>query len=62
MDERSDQDRWWYCLVHQRVEHGAGCPNKKRMGPYDSEAAASNALTTAAERNSAWEEQDKEDW
>jgi len=30
------------------------------MGPYDSEEAAANALKTAAERNEAWRDQDKE--
>ncbi|RJL32860.1 hypothetical protein [Bailinhaonella thermotolerans] len=51
---------WWYCLRHMRVEHGPGCPNKDRLGPYETEAEAANAMRTAAERNEAWREQDKE--
>ena len=50
---------WWYCLKHNRVEHGAGCPNKQRMGTYPDEATAARALNIAAERNEAWDEQDE---
>ncbi len=52
---------WWFCLKHMRVEGDQGCPNKDRMGPYDSEAEASNALATASARNKSWKDQDK-DW
>ncbi|MBO3745672.1 hypothetical protein J5X84_06275 [Streptosporangiaceae bacterium NEAU-GS5] len=51
---------WWFCLTHKRVEGDDGCPNKDRMGPYETEEAAANALKTAAERNKAWQDQDKE--
>lgn len=54
-------DNWWYCLKHDRVEHGAGCPNKQRMGPYPDEATAANALNIAARRNEQWEEQEDEE-
>ncbi|MCY9784843.1 hypothetical protein KIK06_13180 [Nocardiopsis sp. EMB25] len=46
---------WWYCLKHMRVEQGAGCPNRERMGPYEDEATAARALSIAAERNEEWE-------
>lgn len=52
---------WWYCLKHNEVEHGAGCPNKQRMGPYPDRATAANALGIAAQRNEAWDEQDEAD-
>jgi hypothetical protein len=52
---------WWFCLTHMRVEGDEGCPNKDRMGPYETEEAAANALKTAAERNKAWQDQDR-DW
>ncbi len=53
-----DEDTaWWFCLKHMRVEHGAGCPDKDRMGPYDSENAAAHALERARERNEAWRRQ-----
>lgn len=50
---------WWYCLKHNRVEFGPGCPDRRRMGPYDSEDEAALALHTAADRNAAWAEQDR---
>ncbi|RGA00440.1 hypothetical protein DI270_034825 [Microbispora triticiradicis] len=52
-------DQWWFCLKHMTVEPEKGCPNKDRLGPYDSQDAASHALQTAAERNKKWKEQDK---
>ncbi|MDE3724074.1 hypothetical protein PWG71_22010 [Nocardiopsis sp. N85] len=54
-------DAWWYCLKHNTVEHGAGCPNRERMGPYPDEATAARALGIAAERNDEWDSDDEED-
>jgi len=54
----SDDSKWYFCLKHKRVEHGAGCPDRDRMGPYDSENEAANALQLAAERNEQWRAQD----
>ncbi|KAB8181497.1 hypothetical protein FH610_028570 [Microbispora catharanthi] len=53
-------DQWWFCLKHMSVEPEKGCPNKDRLGPYDSRDTAAHALQTAAERNKRWTEQDKE--
>jgi hypothetical protein len=36
--------QWWFCLVHKRVEQGAGCPDEARLGPYESEALAEGAV------------------
>lgn len=52
-------DGWWFCLKHSRVEHGAGCPNSQRLGPYADEATAARALSIAAERNEEWNEQEE---
>lgn len=52
---------WWFCLRHQTVEKGAGCPDRERMGPYATAEEAANALSTAAARNRAWDAQDDED-
>jgi hypothetical protein len=49
---------WWFCLKHMRVEHGPGCPDRERMGPYETEDAAAHALETAKARNEAWKKQD----
>jgi hypothetical protein len=54
-------EHWWFCLKHMRVEPDEGCPNKDRMGPYETRDAAANALQTAAERNKEWKKQD-DDW
>ncbi|RBQ20172.1 hypothetical protein DP939_10155 [Spongiactinospora rosea] len=51
--------KWWFCLTHLRVEPDEGCPNKDRMGPYETREAAARALQTAAERNEAWREGDR---
>lgn len=52
--------QWWYCLVHQRVET-EGCPNSERLGPFDTEAEAANALEIARERNEQWD-RDEDEW
>jgi hypothetical protein len=54
----SDDGEWFFCLKHMRVEHGPGCPDRDRMGPYATEAQAANALQHAHERNEQWEAQD----
>lgn len=61
VSEDIPQDKWWYCLKHKRVEHGAGCPNKMRLGPYPDEATAQRALSIAAERNEEWDVSDEEE-
>jgi hypothetical protein len=53
----SDEGKWFYCLKHKRVEQGPGCPDRDRMGPYDSENEATHALQRAKERNEEWEAQ-----
>jgi hypothetical protein len=50
----SDGD-WYYCLTHLRLEHGPGCPDAERLGPYATREDAERALQTAAERNEAWD-------
>jgi len=46
---------WWYCLKHQRVEPDQGCPNSERLGPFDTEEQAGQALEVARLRNEEWE-------
>ncbi|MEJ7831785.1 MAG: hypothetical protein WKF79_06985 [Nocardioides sp.] len=46
---------YWYCITHARVEGEEGCPNKDRLGPYDTEADASAALEKAAKRTEEWD-------
>ncbi len=48
---------YWFCLKHRVVEpDDEGCPNKDRLGPYDTAAEAGRALERAAERTEAWDE------
>ncbi len=54
----SDDDAWWYCLTHNTVEHGGGCPGKDRLGPYASKEEAQNALELVRERNEEWDAAD----
>jgi hypothetical protein len=56
----SDDSKWYFCLKHMRVEHGPGCPDRDRMGPYDAENEAANALQHARERNEQWRAQDED--
>lgn len=46
---------WWYCLRDHKVEHGPGCPNMVRLGPYETEQEAATASERAAERSEAWD-------
>jgi hypothetical protein len=48
--------KYWFCVTHHAVESGAGiCPPIDRLGPYATEAEATQALAKAAERNDAWD-------
>ena len=52
--------QWWYDLVHKRVETDSGGPNSQRLGPFDTEEEAANALEIARNRNEQWDEDDDE--
>jgi hypothetical protein len=54
-----DEDNsWWFCLKHRAVEHGGGCPDKDRLGPYPTREAAERALETVRERNEEWDKKE----
>lgn len=53
--------KWWYCLRHNTVEFGPGCPDRVRLGPFETEDQAAAALQRAAARNEEWEEREKDD-
>jgi hypothetical protein len=54
-----DEDNsWWFCLKHRAVEHGGGCPDKDRLGPYPTREAAERALETVRERNEQWDKKE----
>jgi hypothetical protein len=43
--------QWWFCLIHQAVESGAGCPDESRLGPYESKYLADTAIQRMKSRN-----------
>lgn len=55
----SEDQQFWYCLTHHRVEGRDGCPNQDRLGPYATEAEASMALEKAEQRTEAWDNDPK---
>jgi hypothetical protein len=55
----NDDQSWWYCLTHQNVERGPGCPGKDRLGPYATREEAEHALDRVRERNEEWDAQDE---
>ena len=56
----ADDDGWYWCVHHGRVEQGAtGCPPGERMGPYPTEAAARDWRRQVEARNDAWDADDR---
>lgn len=51
---------WWYNLINGQVEEGPGAPNAERLGPFETEAEAKDALENARRRNEDWDAKDKE--
>lgn len=47
---------YWFCLKHHTVEGAGGCRAADRLGPYETEAEAANALEKVAERNEQWDD------
>jgi hypothetical protein len=52
-------EKYWYCVKHHAVEGADGCGPIDRLGPYPSREEAERALEKVAERNEAWEAQDR---
>ena len=50
--------QWWFCLIHQIVEAGPGCPNESRLGPYESQELADTAVRRMSARNDDLDAQD----
>ncbi|GAA2035890.1 hypothetical protein GCM10009720_15560 [Yaniella flava] len=61
--ERSmtDQKGYWYNVQTGEVEHGPQSVGLHRIGPFDTQEEAANALETYEARNRAWDEEDAED-
>jgi hypothetical protein len=55
---RDLEGTWWFCLEHETVEPFDGCGSQNRIGPWDTQEAAGNALSTIAERERRYDEED----
>ncbi len=60
MNDRGGKPHYYWCMRHQRVETDENaCRVRHLLGPYASAADAERALELVAERNEAWEAEDK---
>lgn len=55
----TDEQQWWFNTSTGQVEHGRQSHYTHLMGPYTSEQAARDALTTAAARTKAADDEDE---
>ena len=53
------RDEFWFNPHTGEVEQGRQSPWTDRMGPYPTREAAQQALTQAASRSEAWDEEDR---
>ncbi len=53
------EGQWYWCLRHRRVEPRQGCPERDRLGPYESQEEAARWHERVEDRNDAWAEQDE---
>ena len=53
------REGWWWCLTHAAVEHGPGCPDKERLGPYPTREQAAGALSRTRARTEAEDARDR---
>lgn len=59
--KRSDgePDAYWFNLKTGKVEHGRLVASQYRVGPFETEDEAKNALKTLSERSKAWNTEDE---
>jgi hypothetical protein len=57
----AEPETFYWCLTHRRVEQGSTttCPPDDRMGPYDSEDAATRWRERVDARNERWDKEDE---
>ena len=51
---------YWYCVTHHRVERWEDTDSRDRIGPFDDPDSAAQALTTIADREKRYEQEDSE--
>jgi len=52
----AENDEWYYCVAHRRVEKKFGCRMTDRLGPYATREEAEQALEKVEKRNIEWDE------
>ena len=52
---------WFWCLEHKCAEQGLGCGSTTRIGPYETQAEAINALQRIREREAEQQARDEAD-
>lgn len=57
--EPTERGEYYYNTRTSQVERGKQSAAVHRMGPYPTAEAAAEAYARAAERNEAWEEEDR---
>ncbi|MGL3150612.1 SPOR domain-containing protein [Microbacterium sp. A82] len=55
------EDKYWYNIKSGEVELGYVSPAVDRVGPFDTQEQAANALQTLRERSEAWAAEDAEE-
>ena len=55
---RGDEPKWFYNLKTGEVEFGMLSAVTYRVGPFETEAQAKNALNLMRERSQKWSEED----
>lgn len=50
--------RWYWCLRHERTERAGDCRAEDRLGPYATEADARAWRERVERRNDRWEDDD----
>lgn len=60
----SGERKYWYNTNTSEVEYGYISPSVDRVGPFDTQEQAANAMSTLRARSEAWavEEAIDEDW
>ena len=57
----SDTPKYWFNLRTKMVELGLKSSSEDRIGPFDTEAEAANAVAIVKARSEAWSKQESEE-
>lgn len=60
LDSTGAPEEFWFNLKTSRVEFGKQSPAAYRIGPFDTEAEARNALQIIKDRSVKWAEEDED--